>query len=213
MGSYAHLHPEVRALADDDAPSRIHRIRTDRWISYAQATSALAVLEDLLTFPKRTRMPNMLLVGPSNNGKTMIIEKFRRGHPMMAAPDTPHGSAILPVLVMQMPAGPDEGRFFGAILNALCMPFSIRDRINTKQDAAVKVMRTTDVGMLVIDELHNILSGTAIQQRRLLNLLRWIGNELQIPVVGVGTAEALRAIRSDDQLTTRFEPFVLPLWR
>jgi hypothetical protein len=51
-----------------------------------------------------------------------------------------------------------------------------------------------------------------MQQRRLLNVLRWLGNELQIPLVGVGTAEALRAIRSDDQLVNRFEPFPLPLW-
>jgi hypothetical protein len=28
----------------------------------------------------------------------------------------------------------------------------------------------------------------------------------------VGTAEALRAIRSDDQLVNRFQPFALPLW-
>ncbi|MBW0961517.1 TniB family NTP-binding protein, partial [Escherichia coli] len=39
-----------------------------------------------------------------------------------------------------------------------------------------------------------------------------LGNELQIPLVGVGTAEALRAIRSDDQLANRFEPVALPLW-
>jgi hypothetical protein len=26
-------------------------------------------------------MPNLLLIGPTNNGKSMIIEKFRRGHP------------------------------------------------------------------------------------------------------------------------------------
>ena len=111
-----------------------------------------------------------------------------------------------------MPAGPDESRLFGAILDALGMPFSPRDRIATKQDAAVRVMRAAGTRLLVIDELHNVLSGTNAQQRRLLNLLRWLGNELQIPLVGVGTAEALRAIRSDDQLANRFEPFALPLW-
>jgi hypothetical protein len=73
-------------------------------------------------------------------------------------------------------------------------------------------MRKTGVRLLIIDELHNVLSGAGMQQRRLLNLLRWIGNELQIPLVGVGTAEALRAIRSDDQLVNRFEPFPLPPW-
>jgi type II secretory pathway predicted ATPase ExeA len=99
-----------------------------------------------------------------------------------------------------------------AVLNSLGMPLSPRDRVAVKQDAVVRLMRATGAQLLVIDELHNLLSGTSAQQRRLLNLLRWLGNELQIPLIGVGTVEALRAIRSDDQLANRFEPFALPLW-
>lgn len=211
-GEYPHLHPSAGQFAGEDAESRIRRIRTDRWIAYARAEAVLAALEDLLSFPKRMRMPNLLLVGPTNNGKTMIVEKFRRAHRAIAATETDEGAALLPVVSIQMPAGPDEGRFFGAILDALGMPFSARDRIATKQDMAVRMMRATGVRLLVIDELHNLLSGTTLQQRRLLNLLRWLGNELQIPLVGVGTAEALRAIRSDDQLVNRFAPVALPLW-
>ncbi len=113
---------------------------------------------------------------------------------------------------MQMPAGPDERRFFGAILDQLGMDALAQGAGAAQQNLAVRLMRTTDVRVLVIDELHNVLSGPVLQQRRLLNLLRWLGNELQIPLVGVGTAEALRAIRSDDQLANRFEPVALPLW-
>ncbi len=210
--AYPHLHASTRSFANEDAQSRIRRIRTDRWIAYARAEAALAAIEDLLTFPKRTRMPNLLLVGPTNNGKTMIVEKFRRAHPTVEAADADGGMAVVCVVKVQMPAGPDEGRLFGAILDALGMPFSPRDRIAAKQDMAVRIMRATGTRLLVIDELHNLLSGTSAQQRRLLNLLRWLGNELQIPLVGVGTAEAMRAIRSDDQLANRFEPFALPLW-
>ncbi len=208
---YLHLHPSTRAFADEDRPARIERIRMDRWIAYARAEAALSALEDLLTFPKRLRMPNLLLVGPTNNGKTMIVEKFRRAHRVDAA-DTDDGTASVPVVKVQMPPGPDEGRFFGAILDALGMPYAPRDRIAAKQDLAMRMLRATGARLLVIDELHNLLSGASGQQRRLLNLLRWLGNELQIPLVGVGTAEALRAIRSDDQLANRFEPFALPLW-
>jgi hypothetical protein len=46
-----------------------------------------------------------------------------------------------------------------------------------------------------------------------LNLLRFLGNELKIPLIGVGTRDAYLAIRSDDQLENRFEPFVLPRWK
>ncbi len=209
---YAHLHPLARPFAEEDAATRIRRIRTDRWIGYARAEAALAALDDLLSFPKRTRMPNLLVVGPTNNGKTMIVEKFRRSHPAIEAIDASDGVASLPVIKVQMPPGPDEGRLFGSILEALGMPYPPRQRIAIRQDVAMRVLRGAGVRMLIIDELHNLLSGTAQQQRRLLNLLRWLGNELQVPLVGVGTVEALRAIRSDDQLANRFEPFPLPLW-
>jgi hypothetical protein len=157
-------------------------------------------------------MPNLLLVGPTNNGKTMIVEKFRRAHPPISAQDTADSVASIPVIRVQMPSGPDERRFFGAILDALGMEPWRNDKVAARQDSAVRLMRQTGVQLLVIDELHNVLSGAPMQQRRLLNLLRWLGNELQIPLVGVGTAEALRAIRSDDQLVNRFEPIPLPIW-
>jgi len=31
-------------------------------------------------------MPNVLLIGPTNNGKSMLIEKFRRAHLIEPAP-------------------------------------------------------------------------------------------------------------------------------
>jgi hypothetical protein len=157
-------------------------------------------------------MPNLLVVGPTNNGKTMIVEKFRRGHPPTQANATEEGVARFPVLKIQMPPGPDERRFFGAILDTLGFPYAPSDRVARRQEAALRLMRSVGVSLLIIDEVHNLLSGAQDKQRRMLNLLRWLGNELQIPLVGAGTAEALRAIRSDDQLANRFEPVGLPPW-
>ena len=37
---------------------------------------------ELFEYPKRLRMPNLLIVGPTNNGKPMIAEKFRRDRPL-----------------------------------------------------------------------------------------------------------------------------------
>lgn len=211
--SYPHLLPQIRALADAPAEMRIRRIRMDRWIGYARAEAALAAMQDLLTFPKRTRMPNLLLVGPSNNGKTMIVEKFRREHMRGAEADLREGAIAVPVLKVQMPPAPDERRFFSAVLATLGAPDRSNDRLAAKQDMAMRMLRATNVRLLAIDEVHNILSGSRDQQRRFLNLLRWLGNELQIPLVAVGTSEALRAIQSDDQLANRFMPFSLPPWR
>ena len=54
---------------------------------------------------------------------------------------------------------------------------------------------------LVIDELHNLLAGRSDTRREFLNVLRYLGNQLRIPLVGVGTQEAYLAIRSDEQGT------------
>ncbi len=73
-------------------------------------------------------------------------------------------------------------------------------------------MRKVYERMLVIDELHNVLAGNSVNRWEFLNLLRFLGNELNIPLVGVGTRDTYLAIRSDDQLENRFEPMMLPVW-
>jgi hypothetical protein len=87
------------------------------------------------------------------------------------------------------------------------------EKVARRQESVLRLLKATNVSLLLIDEIHNLLSGSQLLQRRMLNLLRWIGNELQIPIVGAGTAEALHAIRSDDQLINRFEPVALPPWK
>ncbi len=46
----------------------------------------------------------------------------------------------------------------------------------------------------LIDEIHNVITGPVNKQRLFLNVLKYLGNDLQIPIVGLGTKEALRAI-------------------
>lgn len=77
---FSHLFPSSQAVAALSAEERIRRIRADRWINYPRAEQALAKLEALLAFPQRARMPNLLIVGASGMGKTMIVEKFARDH-------------------------------------------------------------------------------------------------------------------------------------
>ena len=63
----------------------------------------------------------------------------------------------MPVLSVQMPAGPDEPRFFGAILDALAFPNIVAAHVSKRQDTAVRLMRETNVQLLVIDAVHNLL--------------------------------------------------------
>lgn len=204
----SHLHPSVRDTARLPANERVELIRADRWIGYPRAVEAVARLESLLSWPDKQRMPNLLLIGPTNNGKSMIVEKFRRGHQPVAEAEREN----IPVLCVQMPSEPSVLRFYIALLAALGAPLQPRRRLADVEQISLKLLRLTGVRMLVIDELHNVLAGQGNSRREFLNLLRFLGNELRIPIVGVGTREAYLAVRSDDQLENRFEPIVLPLW-
>jgi len=204
----SHLLPAAQGLARLPADERIQRIRADRWIGYPRAVEALNRLETLYAWPNKQRMPNLLLVGPTNNGKSMIVEKFRRAHPVGTDADQEH----IPVLVVQMPSEPSVIRFYVALLAAMGAPLRPRPRLPEMEQLALALLRKVGVRMLVIDELHNVLAGNSVNRREFLNLLRFLGNELRIPLVGVGTREAYLAIRSDDQLENRFEPMLLPPW-
>lgn len=206
----SHLHPSAHAVALLPNAERIAHIRADRWIGYTKAMEALARLEDLFTRPQRQRMSNLLIIGPTNNGKSMIVEKFRRAH----LPEPREGSAqeTIPVLIMQMPSDPSIARFYNMLLASTNAPLRPRTRVADLEPLALKILRATAVRMLIIDEIHNMLAGSGPTQREFLNLLRFLGNELRIPIICVGTREAYLAIRSDDQLENRFEPFILPVW-
>jgi len=117
------------------------------------------------------------------------------------------------VLALQMPSEPSVIRFYVALLAALGAPLRPRQRLAELEQVTLGLLRAVGVRVLVIDELHNVLTGRGDARREFLNLIRFLGNELRIPLVGVGTREAYLAIRSDDQLENRFEPFTLPRWQ
>jgi type II secretory pathway predicted ATPase ExeA len=99
-----------------------------------------------------------------------------------------------------------------AALGALPRPRA-RTHADDREQVALELMLQAGVQVLVIDELHNMLAARSDIRRQFLNVLRYIGNQLRIPLVGVGTQEAYLAIRSDEQLENRFEPFTLPTWQ
>ena len=129
----SHLLPAVQGLARLPADERIQRLRADRWIGYPRAVEALNRLETLYAWPNKQRMPNLLLIGPTNNGKSMIVEKFRRTHPASSDADQEH----IPVLVVQMPSEPSVIRFYVALLAAMGAPLRPRPRLPEMEQLAL----------------------------------------------------------------------------
>lgn len=66
--------------------------------------------------------------------------------------------------------------------------------------------------LLVVDEVHHLLAGNYREQRAALNLLKYLANDQKMSVVLVGTADAVVALQTDAQMSSRFTPMELPRW-
>lgn len=208
--THPHLNDEATFQLSKNDEDRINYILSSRWIGYPKAKVILGKMEDLLVYPQKHRMPCMLIVGDSNSGKTMLAERFVDIHPAYEREDGE--GVVIPALFIQSPPTPSESRLYSNILTKMFAPFRASDSTDKKYNQVLTLMKSCNVKMLIIDEIHSLLAGPLDKQRIFLSVIRNLSNELKIPIVAIGTKDALRAIKTDPQLDNRFKPSLLPRW-
>jgi hypothetical protein len=206
-----HLHPEALRYLNADKDVKLHWIRSRKWLSYDIGKNALDEVEMILNHPPTHRIPSMLLVGQTNNGKTMILEEALQRHPPERDPSAE--ADRIPLLFLTMPPGPELRRFYTLLLDHIGAVFKPSDTLSRLETQVLTLLKAVGTRAIVIDELHNILGGRFSDQRQFLNMLRFLSNELRISIIAAGTKNAVRVVQSDDQLANRFKLFSLPEWR
>lgn len=189
---------------------RIDYCRFPRWIGYTQAAKIINRMDELMLYPKSSRMTNLLLVGESNNGKTAILNKFNQKYEAFL--DEKTGRVINPVVMVQAPPEPDERRFYNAILENIFAPYKTSEKLDLRYLRVKKMLTELQTKALIIDEIHHVLAGAPTKQRKFLNVIKHLSNDLQIPIICAGTMLAFNVIQTDQQISNRFEPRVLPKW-
>jgi len=210
MSDYQHIHPDFRHIVDLSHKERIAFMDEPRWIGYPAATKVLELLQNLLHKPKKPRMPNLLIVGEPNNGKTTIVKHFLDLHGQRYMNE--QADAVIPVLVVESPPSADEKGLYVSILEKFFAPYRASDSKPKLRYQAIHYFRACHVGLLIIDEFHSLLTGPAVKQREVMNAIKLFCNELSIPIIGVGTREAVRVLHTDPQHASRFDVISLPIW-
>ena len=219
--------PEAQHYLTLSDTERLQYISRNTWVDYPVAQKILTKLENLLRYEKdKSRITSILLVGSSSNGKTSLLERFEALHPpydFHTAEDRPdwltddyfeeHSGIGKPVLYILAPNEPNESRLYTNILHALNAPFRERDTISRKQYLVEYYLKLLNIEMLIIDEIHGVLSGSIARQKQTMNAIKNLSNTLKIPIVLSGTKEALRAVSTDTQISSRFRPEYLPKWK
>ncbi|WP_183353949.1 TniB family NTP-binding protein [Geomonas silvestris] len=208
--SYDHIHPDFRHVMGLSGIERIAFLDQPRWIGYKHAKQITDTLLGLMLKPTRPRMPNLLIVGDPNNGKTTIVRRFREtcGNGYVNDDSEP----VKPVILAEAPPSADEKSLYISILERFFTPYRATDPVYKLRYQVIHLLRLCHTKILIIDEFHSLLTGTAVKQREVMNALKLLCNELGIPIVGVGTREAVRVLHSDPQHASRFDVVSLPLW-
>jgi hypothetical protein len=207
---YGHIHPDFRQVMFASDETRLSFMDHERWIGYDRAQQALDTLQALMNKPRRPRMPNLLIVGDPNNGKTTLIERFMSlcGEGFVDE----NTETVKPVIVAQSPPSADEKGLYISILERFWAPYRASAPPSQLRYQVVHQLRECHVKILVIDEFHSMLTGSAVKQREVMNAIKLLCNEVCIPIVGVGTSDAVRVLHTDPQHASRFDVFPLPLW-
>lgn len=201
----------VTTPISDEAQARIARLSEEIFIGYDRAVEIEKALDSLLAHPKIHRMPAMTIVGESNNGKSMLLHRFVRKHTPKIDPND--DKTVLPVLLVNAPAEPDENRLYQRILSKLYATGPSREHPEERLARLRVILGRLETRMIIIDEFSNAAAGSPVKQQRFLNALKGISNDLEIPVVAAGLPSMLSVLASDPQLANRFDPERLPVWK
>ena len=211
MSDLSHLAEDYRERATWADEERIAWIRMDRWLGFPKAETVRKTLDAMLRYPPRTRMPCLLIYGQTGMGKSRIVERFEAENPRGFNDTT--GTATIPVVAVQLPPQPTDGEFYGEVLEKLGAGFAGRGDVQRARQLTRRIMGQVGARMLILDEINHMLACTPRQQRVFLNTLRYLANDLQIPLVCTGNHEARAALLTDAALAERFDAVELVRWQ
>lgn len=210
--AFPHLHDDYKHLALLNDQERIESLHADMWINYPRSEKIIQLLGQMMNHPKKPRMQGLLIIGESNIGKTSLIHRFSQLYPDTTIEDDMEMTHVQKPVMHAVMRGSDEKDLYIAILEKFWTPFRPTDPKVKLRHQLMMLMRECNVKILILDEIHNLLRGSAVKQRIMMDTIKNLSVELMIPIVGVGTKEAALILASDPQHTSRFDLVKLPNW-
>ncbi len=204
--NYRHLAASVHSQAELGKQERIAIIRGDLVVRYPAITHMLSYTRWLLDAPPRTRTTGMLVTGPVGAGKTTFARLIQRTYARRS------GADAVPIISISLTGARHARTVYGRILEALNGPVKTSHRTSDREATVVRLLKAVHCRALIVDEVQDVLAGSVQEQRSALDAIKFLMNELQLPILAFGVTAAAEAFRSDMHLDARFKRFELATW-
>ncbi|MBN8524043.1 MAG: TniB family NTP-binding protein [Planctomycetes bacterium] len=209
METYPHIYPDLRSYMAGTDAERIRESARDRFIPYARADQILTALQALLDYPSTLRPEHVLIVGDSSNGKSAILNEFRKRNAVRI--DTT-GAPICPIISIEVPPRPTETFLYSLIIGACGVSHNSGMRVSDKHLHVLRCLQQCSARVLVIDEFANIGNAKGNEATILLDAIRSISNQLRLSIVSAGVRSSINVVNYNSHMVTRFVPYHLPPW-
>lgn len=189
------MRERVRFVIDDKAvlyPALLHVVNEAKWMVHE---------------PRQTRARGLIVCADAGNGKTSLADLIERRFSDYNRIDKPC------VLKITMSGIRDARSVYGRIMEVLGSPARISHRLSDRELLVQRLLTDADCRLLILDEVQDILQGSERDQRRALEGIKLVMNELHLPILAFGTDRAGRAFSSDPHLAARFTNYGMPSWK
>lgn len=211
MSKYIHIHKDFLHLMEKDKESRIYALNEDFMIQYPKADEIIQILLQSINKPKKYRMQNVLITGEPNMGKTTVARRFYNMNSDKISAKNGEEILIKSVIYVNI-QGVSEKEFFTSILDQFWAPYKTTFPTLKLKHQAIHLLKKCNVKTIIFDEIHNILNGTPMKQRAIMDQIKNLSNELRIPMIAVGTKSASSVLYTDMQHVSRWDHIKLEKW-
>lgn len=159
-----------------------------------------------------TNPESLILFGESGVGKTFLIRYYARLDAEKRARELTEAGLEadprdLPIVFFEIPAQSDLGGFLRNMLKALgAPPVGPNTRLAVLQEGIIEVLRSRRCELVIVDEIHDVLSTRNRNARHLQKVIKHIMNGSGVPWLAVGLPESLQLLelQNDGQMRRRF---------